>query len=285
MTFPLNPSLAQQVSFGGRTWQWNGRAWAFVPSPDDGGGGGRSLSFGDVQQAHNPITRLALSETSGTIAIDSSVQANNGTYFGSPALGQLSIPADQLGSSIQVSGSQYVNYPSLTATLFPINASRNLVIADVLLSLPSNNESGAIMYVANLAGKCLGVGVGTGNWSSPGNQVVALQNGNAFFVSGSFGGSGKKYLAIAYEHVNNVLFVFLNGVLIATHALNAATFAGSTNSLAGIGATLNLSSAKLQHHSLMVVGCPAASADAIAQSIVQSRFLNFNTGFGGKAVR
>lgn len=41
MTFPASPSLDQQFTFGGRTWKWNGRAWAFVPAPASAGGGDR----------------------------------------------------------------------------------------------------------------------------------------------------------------------------------------------------------------------------------------------------
>jgi hypothetical protein len=251
--------------------QSTGVKWA-TPS----GGGGSGPAYADLVLADSPTRFYKLDDTSGTTAVDSSGNSSNGTYNNAPTLNQTSLLYSGAGACVSFDGSN--DTMTFSGGLNGALNSNALVVVDACLNITGTSLAGCFFSVMLDSGKNFALGVGSTTFSGAGNNLIALQQGNAYFASGVAIGTGNKHIAMAWSKGNSALYLFIDGVHVYTATTNSSTFAGA-DCVGGLSSGGFYFAGKIQVFATTYLqNVVAGSALATAITVVRRRLQNFKRG-------
>lgn len=182
--------------------------------------------YGPAVLADSPVVYIGLDETSGTVAADSSGNANDFAYQANVGLGQ---------TDLTTYGGYSVACPTTTNQLALMVPGPAAMIGatswtlECLVNLADATVHGALMGVGSFqaSNDGFGLGVGQNGWSSAGNMLVGLAAGTAYMSSGINIGTGRHHLAIARDGAG--WYFYIDGTWVKT--LAATNYTAPTSRL------------------------------------------------------
>lgn len=180
------------------------------------------MSYASTVLADSPVVFLQLDEASGTSAADSGSNAAAWTYQTGVTLAQTPVFPDG-GTSVSPSGT--ASAAILSSVPASIAAPRGTSI-EISVNLPSTSQKGAFVKLGSSNG--WGVGVGSGNFDTAGNNFIVLQEGAGWYDSGVAIGTGAHHL-VATNSSGGTISFYLDGSLVNT--MSASTPSSATTAL------------------------------------------------------
>jgi hypothetical protein len=217
------------------------------------------------------------------LAVDSSLNGVNANYTGSPTFGGASGLFDGSGTSINfASGGPPRNNLNQTLGLTSVGG---LFICEALIKMSSTSIGGCFFYL-KIDSKAFGIGSGTTTGDSAGNNLVWLQEGNAWFTNGGALGTDWKHVAFAFHDASSTIALIMNGSVVSS-GTNNGTASGS-NLASTFGSSddrpLSAGSVDMQHLAIHYIAnfggsSQGAAAVAFAQQLCYRHTQRFRTGF------
>ena len=195
------------------------------------------MSYASAVLADAPVVFLQLDETSGTAAADSGSNAVAWTYQAGVSLAQT--PSFAVGgSAVKPSGT------AAAAILSSVPASlanpRGTSI-EISVTLPDLSQKGAFVKVGD-ASTGWGVGVGSGNFDTAGNNLIVLQEGRGWYDSGKQMSTGSHLITVTNDTSGTIRF-YLDGALVKTTTGTTGPLNANATISVGGYASRNISSA------------------------------------------
>ena len=257
---------------GGPTDDWWLKARSALPQ------GGRP--YMEAALLTSPTRYYRLGEASGTVAADSSGNAQNGTYVASPTLGAAGLIGGDPGTGVTFDGaSQYVTIPN---TGFGTGATPFTLKAAVKPTNSTNVGDRIIVTVGN---------PGTVGQSFNIYQPAAGGWGASVWGSAATGGTstgGTAYLIVGtYDGANMRLYV--NGALVAGPTAATATFAAGQASIgaANTGSWGNFFPGEIQEVAILsgtALSAAQVTADYVAASATHGAY-DTRTGLASTVIQ
>lgn len=201
----LSPQSANRLSFGTRTgstefWQGSMRDFRIY---------NRKILNSEILELAGVIAHYELDETSGSIAYDSSLAANHGTYIGAPTLAVGGPNSSELGTAVELDGStQYVTSGKSLLNglsqftmagwvyLDSLTANRAFFGQNDVIEFGINGAEGQLhLYTLNGGSSYISGTLAAGQWVhlaavGDGSSISVYVNGTLVHVGGNSIGSG-----------------------------------------------------------------------------------------------